>query len=335
MILETEMSYEEMQAYIETHRCACGSRLTIAWGGSFGHNCYIVRCGKDPEHDTFTGHDKKEEDYKKLKREVLKLDSKSLTTMPESQMIERINSAKFPQELSPADKILLAKAAISYGFDPLMGEITIFQGRPYISIDGRYRMAQETEKLDGVESRPANEDERSEWRIPNDDYFFHAEVYVKGSQRPFVGWGRVRAEEQQIKKDGDKYKPIVTNPQRMAEKRAEAQALRKAFHIPLPSIEDVPEYEDIDTEYRIVEESTSSECTQSKSSDPEPGNKGNGNPERDLELITSVTELQKACEGDFGMKRADCLKELNISSWPELAITPKEAYQQIAAVRNK
>jgi hypothetical protein len=168
--------------------------------------------------------------------------------MDDKAMVARIGTAKFPQELSQSDVRLLSLAARTYGFDPILGEISIYQGRPFISIDGRYRKAQETKMFDGIETRPANKQEKTDWDIPDGDYFFRSECWVKGSSRPFVGWGRVRQSE--INPNG-KFKPVDVNPQRMAEKRAEAQALRKAFHIPLPSIEDIGSPEPIATDVII------------------------------------------------------------------------------------
>jgi len=230
------MAYDEMKRVAETHRCGeCGSLLTVAWGGSFGINSYILRCSKDTNHNTINRHNKEVEKAQKQTKEIYKLDSKSLMVMPEAQMMQRVEMAKFPQALTPPEKRLLAQVAITYGFDPLMGEITIYQSRPYVSIDGRYRKAQETDLFNGVETRPANKQERTEWDIPEGDYFYHSEVWVKGASHPFVGWGRVYSAETS---GGKGFKPIEKNPQRMAEKRAEAQALRKAFHIPLPSVEE-------------------------------------------------------------------------------------------------
>jgi hypothetical protein len=144
---------------------------------------------------------------------------------------------------------MLAKIAVSYGLDPLMGELTAYQGRPYISIDGRYRKAMETGDFDGISTRPAIKEERVAWEIPDGDYFFRSEVFRKGISHPFVGWGRVRVAEMRpgSKNPGDTtstYKPTQNNPQRMAEKRAEAQALRKGFQIDLPSAEDIGSVDD-------------------------------------------------------------------------------------------
>ena len=188
-------------------------------------------------------------EHKGIKKEGL-MDSKSLMVMTEQDMERRISVAKFPQELTAVDKKILNIAARTYGFDPLMGEISIYQGRPYVNIDGRYRKAQETGNLDGVETRPATEDEKLTWQIPEGDYFFRSEVSVKGASKPFVGWGRVFLSETT---GGKGFKPVEKNPQRMAEKRAEAQALRKSFHIPLPSYEEIGSPEDLPVNLEIKE----------------------------------------------------------------------------------
>ncbi len=172
------------------------------------------------------------------------MDSKALQTMDNKAMMERIDVARFPQALTPQDKKMLAMVAITYGFDPLMGEITIYQGKPYVSIDGRYRKAQETGIFNGITSRPATKQEREEWGIPEGDYFVKSTVEIRGGGH-FEGWGRVFKAETM---GGKGYTPVEKNPQRMAEKRADAQALRKAFHINLPSLEEkgTPDDENVD-----------------------------------------------------------------------------------------
>ena len=56
-------------------------------------------------------------------------------------------------------------------------------------------------------------------------------------------------------------------------------------------------------------------------------------PKRDLATIKSTTELQKALHADFGLQPKEQLAELNLSSWNDLAVTPAEAYNQVAASR--
>lgn len=295
------------------------------------------------------------------------MESTSLMAMDEGKMMERIGMAKFPQEMTEADVKLLAQVAITYGFDPLMGEVTLYQGRPFVSIDGRYRKAQETGRLDGVSSRPATKQEREDWQIPDGDYFFQSEVYVSGASHPFIGWGRVSAKETKpgSSKAGDTtstYKPIQFSPQRMAEKRAEAQALRKAFHIPLPSVEDIGSQEyDIDSTARVVDTGTGEikESTVDKrgefekqgrdvieeaivATEPEPSHKAEkpksspvkvDNGERDIDSITTLEKLAKALKEDFGMSYQEQWDALGITSWNDLVSKPSEAYKQVAAMQ--
>jgi hypothetical protein len=289
------------------------------------------------------------------------MDSTALTTMSETKMMERINNARFPQELSIPEKKLLAQVAITYGFDPLMGEISIYQGRPYVSIDGRYRKAQETGNLIGVKTRPATKEEREAWEIPDGDYFFHAEVYVKGGGfNCFEGWGRVRKAE---RNDAGKFKPVDVNPQRMAEKRAEAQALRKAFHIPLPSLEargtdddeplanietgEIIEATATEVKPPITEKDIDGLFEEKKPNQAKKATAATGQelkqaiekvehpdrPKRDPSTIKDTTALQKALFDDFGLQPKEALAELNIKSWLDLSIPVSEAYRTISAVR--
>jgi hypothetical protein len=244
-----------------------------------------------------------------------------------------------------------------------MGEVSIYQSRPYVSIDGRYRKAQETGQLDGVETRPANKQEREDWQIPEGDYFFRSEVYVRGASRPFVAWGRVHKAETI---GGKGFKPVEKNPQRMAEKRAEAQALRKAFHIPLPSIEDIgsPDYDiestvrEVDTTTGEIPEAKEKEATKKPQQPaPEPvtsaGEPVEGEtkaeipaeveipasigkvkrPDRDPESVKTLADLFKACHNDFGMQPKIVLKELGYSSQSDVSESPSECYQKIVELR--
>ena len=250
------------------------------------------------------------------------MDSKSLMTMDENKMLQRVEMAKFPTQLQPADKRALAQAAVTYGFDPLMGEISIYQGRPFISIDGRYRKAQETGQLDGVETRPATRQERTDWGIPDGDLFFHCDVWKKGCSHSFPGKGRVKKEEMQ----GSPHLPIVKNPQRMAEKRAEAQALRKAFHIPLPSIEDIG-YEELEDSNIITVEGVEVDTCTGEVIEPEQEAK----PARDPATIKNLNDLYRACREDFGLQPADVHNELNVKSKSEITDPPADCYIRIAA----
>jgi hypothetical protein len=359
MITSNEMSYEDMKAAIARGSLCmeCNNVLKTVWGGAYGHNGYLLVCGRDMNHNGITRHNKKLE--KKI-QEGYSMETTALEKLSEDKMLERVNMARFPQEMNLQEKKLLAQVAITYGFDPLMGEVTLYQGRPFVSIDGRYRKAQETGMLDGISTVPASKDEREAWQIPEGDYFFRAELWLKGSTRPIVGWGRVRKQETT---GGKGYKPIETNPQRMAEKRAEAQALRKGFHINLPSVEEIGSQDEefagqvptvniseivVDTDTgEIFDEQEKTEPVQSKSNPAKKSTKAVTPPEpeqepeqseekpqavmpRDPATVKSIPELMTACFKDFGMQPPAVLKVLGASSSSAIVDTPSECYIQVA-----
>lgn len=56
-------------------------------------------------------------------------------------------------------------------------------------------------------------------------------------------------------------------------------------------------------------------------------------PKRDPKAIKTIQELYKACHEDWGMQPKDVIKELGYSSQTDIAETPSECYQKIAAAR--
>lgn len=54
-------------------------------------------------------------------------------------------------------------------------------------------------------------------------------------------------------------------------------------------------------------------------------------PRRDPATIKTIEQLARALKEDFGLSYTDQWKELNISHWTKLTITPREAYETVAA----
>ena len=50
MILESELPKELMLKRQHDSQCVCGGSLSMAWGGYYGHNCFVLRCNHDPQH---------------------------------------------------------------------------------------------------------------------------------------------------------------------------------------------------------------------------------------------------------------------------------------------
>lgn len=253
MITEEDMSHEDMEKRVETHWCGeCGAGLNVAWGGAFGLDSWILRCSANVDHKTITDYKKptaQEEQVESEIRRIRGMDTKALMKMNQTEMLARIAQAKFPKDLTAPERQLMAQVSISYGLDPLMNELMIYQGNPYPTINARYRKAQETDKFDGIDTRPATKEERTQRNAKEGDYLYRCEVWVKGASHPFVGWGRVRAAETK----GSEHLPIVKDPDRQAEKRAEAMGLRKGFSMPVP-FKSWEEFEEEKAEQAIKDE---------------------------------------------------------------------------------
>jgi hypothetical protein len=151
--------------------------------------------------------------------------------------------AIWPKDVTanPTMERMMARICLAYGLDPLMGELIPYQGKPYVTIEGRIRKAMEHPQYRGLEARPATQEEREAFRCGPNDHLWRCEVIRADWPKPVVGWGRVRQDEPS---------PVAKNhPQLMAEKRAKARALRDAFSLPLPSAEDAEGYEPSRLEY--------------------------------------------------------------------------------------
>ena len=221
--------------------CAeCSGDLEVLYDMD-NHRPYVV-CKENEAHE---GLRKTRPDTLKQIREEFSMDSIALMKMDKPGMVARIEQAKWPAALKPEEKALVATVALSYGLDPILNELSIYQGRPYPTINAWYRKSQETGQFDGMDSRPATDVERAERNAEDGDLLYRCEVWRKGATHAFVGWGKVLAKERK----GNEHLPIVKYSDRMCEKRSEMQAMRKAFSIPMPtmSFEEIPGVGKVDT----------------------------------------------------------------------------------------
>ena len=289
----------------------------------------VLTCGSDASHEGLKREVWEHKGHGEFRKEAETMESTALTQMPRAEMEQRVGSTRWPKDLTLQEKRMMATVALEYGLDPLMGELSIYQGKPYVCINGRRRKAQEGDDMDGMEdTRPATKEERDAWGIPDGDYFFRAAIYKKGCRMPFVGWGRVKQEEiakmQEAairnKRDPDAI-PVVKDPQAMAAKRAEGQALMKGWHIPLPSWEDV-----VDAEYSVTDNGTE------KSPNGNKGKVGGESTALPDGPPRNIGEFFEWCHTHFHMQSADVLKELGVSSKMNIGDVGS-AWQAIIAVR--
>lgn len=103
-----------------------------------------------------------------------------------------------------------------------LGEIMLYQGKPYITIDGRTRIAHRSGRLAGIQPRPASSLERKQFGAADHEVLWICDVYRIGAPRSFRGWGVVN-------KNTDKNPVAKQFPRELAKKRAKYDALRMAF----------------------------------------------------------------------------------------------------------
>lgn len=322
----TKLRRRALERRAKEEVCAeCGGVLAVRCRNASGEP--VLVCSTDSNHKGTKKEIWKHQGHGEFRKEGETVQTTTLVTMTEQQMMNRINNAKFPRDLTAEQKKVLANVANEYGLDPLMGEIMPYQGRPFVCISGRRRKAQESGELDGMDdTRPANREEREAWGIADGDYFFRAAIYKKDCRMPFVGWGKVTQKEinkmrtsaQENKKDPEAI-PVVKDPAAMAAKRAEAQALMKGWHIPLPSYEDI-----VDGEFAAIDDNSDEQTTLPPSS----ASRGH------MEGIKpkNLGELFSLCSQHFRMNQASVLQELGVSSKLDIGDVT-EAWLQIIDIR--
>jgi hypothetical protein len=128
---------------------------------------------------------------------------------------------------SEQQAVFLTTLGTHLGVRAELGEIMLYQGKPYITIDGRIRIAHNSGLLNGIDPQPATSMDRTRYQVKEGEHLWKCYVLKKGALKPFVGWGHVRL--------NDRNPVSRSHPQEMAKKRAKYDALRLAF----PPNEDV------------------------------------------------------------------------------------------------
>lgn len=152
----------------------------------------------------------------------------------QARQLATLMTPLFPGDLknNPDMALAVARVAVAYGLDPLMGELIPYQGKPYLTIDGRIRIADRHPAYDGYDIEPASEVERKALGAGSDQAVWKCTVYRKDRKRPTVAYGRAggQADPNSAAKN--------TWTAEIAQKRAIHRALRAAFPAPIPGLEE-------------------------------------------------------------------------------------------------
>jgi hypothetical protein len=120
----------------------------------------------------------------------------------------------------------LKELSIQFGFSLAMGDLTLLEGRWYVTHTGLIRLAR-SNRCAGIHVRPV-----PEFSFPSTQrWAFEATVYKSRNCRGFVGYGDA---------DPSNVSPLVRGAEmRVAETRAVNRALRKAYGIGICSVEEI------------------------------------------------------------------------------------------------
>jgi len=231
-----EVTFEDIKRMTQTHLCAqCEGALIIRWNHSIGD--YELVCGRNPGHQGYQAiiYGKKalargqgdQELGPGGQRDI----EQQLAKRPE--LINRCPTQDVAthQTLSPSMVEELLVWGTSIGLNAVLGHVCLYFGKPYVTIDGYYyQLAKRTPEVK-VGCRPCTTDERKALAAADSDIWWIAEAWLGTTKLPTVGYGLVTGNEQvemSEKHPGEFRAPVVhSHPQRMAEKRAEWQLLRK------------------------------------------------------------------------------------------------------------
>ena len=139
--------------------------------------------------------------------------------------------------------VILAQAAVAYDLDPVLGEITYYEGKPYITCDGWYRKVSGCQLYDGEEKRTLSHEEAKPMRLVCCPEAVIVGVKAHRKGRTFASEAYGRACSVHVYRGNATEKAF---PYDLALKRARVKAYRLDFRDQLPII-NLPTWEDADT----------------------------------------------------------------------------------------
>ena len=220
-------------------------------------SCYYLRCGTCGPTQAITRFMSYTEEYRAgepvpdpvlaniKKAERRKMEQRTKQVVPfELQGVPQTD-LETGELLSPEQIQQLVDYAHTYGLDPARGHVCLMYGKPYIGLDGYLFHARRSGIPYNLQSRPMTTAEAKVYKVGETDHGWIAHVLFIDDGSAFTGTGIVTYEEmtkESKKKPGHLASPVVAaHPWQLAQKRAEWQALRRAFPIgEAPSPSDSP-----------------------------------------------------------------------------------------------
>jgi len=238
--------YDKLNNLAKYNVCAeHHSPVVVAWYSQ--DKCWTLRCGEDHYPDTLTRQLSLTQAYKAgeelpspLKENVEK-GMRRRQMRQENKIIAQVVEGVPNKDLATGELLLpeQVKALMDYAFkyhlDPFRGHLVLMYGKPYFTIDAYLFYARQSGRSYTLSSRPMTTQEEKQYKVDKTGHNWLGTVTFTNDGTTFTGTGIVTYEEMTAKSPRDETKlrsPVVAaHPWQLAQKRAEWQALRRAFPI--------------------------------------------------------------------------------------------------------
>ena len=241
-----KLDHDQLVVLSETQLCAeHNTPVVLAWHA--GEDCWTLRCGEGHYPDSLVRIPTLTEEVKQgsvapqpIMDNIRKAGRERAAQLgPEPPMVpigelsaKDLGDGKL---LTPEQIQGIIDYAHKYGLDPYRGHVVLMYGKPYITADAYYYHAFQRDIPYSINSSPLDHDQRVDYRVAEYDHAWTATVRRHDTGGEFTGLGIVTVEEMTATSDRnpDQLKsPVVARyPWQLAQKRAEWQALRRAFPI--------------------------------------------------------------------------------------------------------
>ncbi len=238
--------YDELCQIAKTHFCAYHQKpVVVAWYPE--ESVYVLRCGDNHYPEEVT----RQPSLTELHKQGVELPEPIKSNVEKGIRRRSMQQGKQPTavtfygvpatdlgtgELIPRERLeALVAYARRYKLDPARGHVCLMYSKLYITIDGYLFYAKQSGIPFTLDSRPLKEDEYKEYKAPENAHVWLARVKLTETGGMFLGFGVVTKEDIEAKSEHRPEQlrsPVVAkHPWQMAQKRAEWQALRRAFPI--------------------------------------------------------------------------------------------------------
>lgn len=163
---------------------------------------------------------------------------RTLTDVQIQQRMKLNAAARFGlQDATPAQLNVVFLLAQRWGLDPVM-ELTLYEGRPFITLDGRLQLARRNPDYRGYRTRALSRSEREDWGYEPEDIVVECTVLTHEhgeiTERGCVRRAEIESARKRSSESGKRSAPVGIYGPEIAEARAIKRATRAAFGQDIP-----------------------------------------------------------------------------------------------------